>query len=98
MKKEKVFCRDCKHLGDKMYFTSSDLISQTNIMSCLPSAPMKIMYMHGVEIIQRYCNCPDAPHVEEYDTFMKHVKNHFTPVCHELNKDNNCEYFKKKSE
>jgi len=92
--KEKVYCKDCKYCGGYVpvinpgapYFLDH------------PTNTVKNYYMHGVEITQRYCENPDVPHNEEYDTFYKHIKQTFTPVCHEQNKDNDCKYFKARIE
>ncbi len=88
--KEKVYCKECKYCGDIVYNKNPDF------MSHMPLDSIKIFYMHGVEIEERYCKNPDISHIEEYDTFYTHIKNHFTPICHEINKNNDCKYFNRK--
>ena len=82
-KSEKVYCSDCRYCGEVIYFTPVEY-------------SVKNFYSHGVEIEQRHCNNPNIPNVEEFDTFYKHIKNHFNPVCHEINANNDCKYFRKK--
>ena len=91
-KQEKVYCKNCKYCGDIVYATSPG-----HYMSNMPRPSINIFYMHGVEVAQRYCKNHNVPNSEEYHTFYKKIKNNFTPMCHEINEDNNCKYYKKKN-
>lgn len=89
-KKEKVYCKDCKYCGEPVHCATPDYLAY------MPLVISKNFYSHGVEIEQRYCNSPDVENIDEFDTFYTHIKNHFNPVCHEINMNNDCKYFKKK--
>lgn len=94
MKKEKVYCKDCRYCGEPVYHPCSPELMQQR----WPLFTMKEVHGHGIEIELRFCGNPDVPNSEEVDTFFMHVKNNFTPRCHEVNKNNSCKYFKKKLE
>jgi len=90
-KQNKIYCKDCGYCGD----TVPLIIPGASYFLDQPVNTMKIYYIHGIEIEQRYCKSPEVPKSEEIYTFYDRIKNNYKPQCHEINKDNDCKYFKK---